>query len=144
MQSAVRPWLVPVLVWLVIPGVLLARAGLYPAVMTGHEIWFSESAFNFIRHGVPQRLIHDDAVGSARADFLPPVIMLVQAIAFLVLGLTPLAVAAQSVLAPLAVIALIILIARDAGASPGWASAAGIAVLGSQIFLRAGLYIRYE
>lgn len=132
------------LAWLAIAAVLVARAGLYPAVMTGDEIWFSESAFNLIRHGVPQRLIHADTVGSARADFLPPVIMLVQAVAFLLLGLTPLAVAAQSVLAPLAVIALIALIARSAGASPGWASAAGVAVLGSQIFLRAGLYIRYE
>ena len=105
--AAARPWLVPALAWLAVAAVLVARAGLYPAVMTGDEIWFSESAFNLIRHGIPQRLIHADAVGSAQADFLPPVIMLVQTLAFLVLGLTPLAVAAQSILAPLAVIALI-------------------------------------
>jgi hypothetical protein len=144
MHAVARPWLVPALAWLAIAAVLVARAGLYPAVMTGDEIWFSESAFNLLRHGIPQRLIHADAVGSPRADFLPPVIMLVQAAAFLALGLTPLAVAAQSILAPLAVIALIAAIARGAGATAGWASLAGIAVLGSQIFLRAGLYIRYE
>src|SRR5271168_483394 len=143
MYAVARPWLVPALAWLAITVVLVARAGLYPAVMTGDEIWFSESAFNLLRHFIPQRLIHDDAVGSAQADFLPPVIMLVQALAFLVLGLTPLAVAAQSILAPLAVIVLIAAIARGAGASAGWASAAGAAALGSQIFLRAGLYIRY-
>src|ERR1700722_10286925 len=144
MTAAARPWLVPALAWLAIAVVLAARAGLYPGGMTGDEIWFSESAFNLLRHGIPQRLIHQDAVGSAQVDFLPPVIMLVQALAFLLLGLTPLAVAAQSIVAPLAVIALIALIARGAGASVGWASVAGIALLGSQIFLRAGLYIRYE
>ncbi|MEJ0069285.1 MAG: hypothetical protein WDO24_11765 [Pseudomonadota bacterium] len=144
MPAVTRSWRVLALAWLAIAAVLIARAGLYPAVMTGDEIWFSESAFNFIHHGIPQRLIHSDAVGSARADFLPPVIMLVQALAFLLLGLSPFAVAAQSVAAPLAVIALIFLIARRNGGSVAWAGCAGIAVLGSQIFLRAGIYIRYE
>ena len=132
------------LAWAAIAAVLVARAGLYPAVMTGDEIWFSESALNLIRHGVPQRLIHHDAVGSATADFLPPVIMLVQALAFLVLGLTPGAVAAQSVAAPLATVVLLCLIARRAGAPVIWSGLAGIAVLASPSFLRADLYIRYE
>ena len=144
MRAVLRPGAILALAWLVVAAFLIARAGKYPAVMTGDEIWFSEAAFNFLRHGIPQRLIHDDAVGSARADFLPPVIMLVQALGFLVLGLTPLAVALQSVLAPLGVIVLLTAIARHAGAALGWAALAGIAVLGSQIFLRAGLYIRYE
>jgi hypothetical protein len=144
MTAAGRPWRVLLAAWLAIAAVLIARAGIYPAVMTGDEIWFSESAFNFIHHGVPQRLIHADAVGSAQADFLPPVIMLMQALAFLLLGLTPFAISAQSIAAPLIVIALIVAIARRAGASIGWAGCAGIAVLGSQIFLRAGIYIRYE
>lgn len=144
MRTLSRPGVVLALAWLAVAAVLIARAGKYPAVMTGDEIWFSESAFNFLRHGIPQRLIHDDAVGSARADFLPPVIMLVQALGFALLGLTPLAVALQSILAPLGAIALITAIARRAGATLGWAGAAGIALLGSQIFLRAGLYIRYE
>ncbi len=132
------------LAWGAIAVVLVVRAGLYPAVMTGDEIWFSESALNLLRHGIPQRLIHADAVGSAVADFLPPVTMLVQALAFLGLGVTPLAVAAQSVAAPLATLALLTAIARRAGAPLVWAGLAGIAVLGSQIYLRAGLYIRYE
>jgi hypothetical protein len=143
-HPAVRPWLALALAWTAVAVVLVARAGLYPAVMTGDEIWFSEAALNLIRHGVPQRLIHHDAVGSATADFLPPVIMLVQALAFLALGLTPNAVAAQSVIAPLAAVGLIFLIARRSGAAVAWAGLAGIAILGSQVFLRAGLYIRYE
>jgi hypothetical protein len=122
----------------------VARAGLYPAVMTGDEIWFAESAFNLVQHGQPQRLIHQDAVGSAVADYLPPVIMLVQALAFSLLGLTPFAVASQSVAAPLAVVGLIYALARRAGAPLAWAGIASLAILGSQLFLRASLYIRYE
>src|SRR5260221_701198 len=100
-----RTWWALTLAWMAAAIVLVARAGFYPAVMTGDEIWFAESALNLVRHGLPQRLIHQDAVGSAQADFLPPVIMLIQALAFELLGLTPRAVAAQSVLAPLAVVA---------------------------------------
>jgi hypothetical protein len=143
-DPAVRPWLGLALAGAAVAAVLVARAGRYPAVMTGDEIWFSESAFNLIRHGIPQRLIHQDAVGSAVADFLPPIPMLVQALAFRALGLTPAAVAAQSVIAPLAAVGLIFLIARHGGASVTWAGLAGFAVMGSQLFLRAGLYIRYE
>ena len=143
-RRATVPWLGVGLAWTAIAAVLVARAGLYPAVMTGDEIWFSESAIELIRHGIPQRLIHHDAVGSAIADFLPPVIMLVQALAFLALGLTPGAVAAQSVAAPLATVVLLFLIARRGGASVTWAGLAGVAVLGSPAFLRADIYIRYE
>src|SRR5258706_16111822 len=116
-----RQWLILALAWTAITVVLVARAGLYPAVMTGDEIWFSESALQFLQDGVPRRLIHADLVGSAEADFLPPIIMLVQAAAFLLLGVTPLAIAAQSILAPLAVVALVFLIARRAGAALAWA-----------------------
>lgn len=144
LDPTARQWLVLALTWGVIATVLVARAGLYPAVMTGDEIWFSESALNFLTHGVPRRLIHADLVGSAQADFLPPIIMLVQAVAFRLLGVTPLAVAAQSILAPLAVITLVFVVARRSGAALVWAGCASVAVLGSQIFLRAGLYIRYE
>jgi len=143
-ESIAPSWIALALAWLAVAVVLVGRAGLYPAVMTGDEIWFAESALNLIQHGIPQRLIHADAVGSAQADFLPPVTMLIQALAFRVLGITPLAVAAQSVLAPLAVVALIFLIARRAGASVTWAGVASLAIIGSQLFLRAGLYIRYE
>ena len=122
----------------------MTRAGLYPAVMTGDEIWFAESAFNLVQPGVPRRLIHADAVGSAITDYLPPVIMLVQALAFSLLGLTPLAVASQSIAAPLAVVALLFLIARRSGTTLMWAGLASVAILGSQLFLRASLYIRYE
>ena len=122
----------------------MTRAGLYPAVMTGDEIWFAESAFNLVQPGVPRRLIHADAVGSAITDYLPPVIMLVQALAFSLLGLTPLAVASQSIAAPLAVLALLFLIARRSGTTLMWAGLASVAILGSQLFLRASLYIRYE
>jgi hypothetical protein len=141
-DSTARPWLA--LAFALAAAVLVLRAGLYPAVMTGDEIWFAESALNLVRHGTPQRLIHADAVGSAEADFLPPVIMLVQAVAFRLLGLTPLAVAAQSIVAPLAVIGLLFAIARRAGVPLLWAGLAGFAALGSQSFLRASLYIRYE
>src|SRR3954469_22666845 len=67
---------------------MIVRAGLYPAVMTGDEVWFAEAARNFLADGIPTRLIHADAVGSAVADFLPPVIMLLQAGSFLLFGLT--------------------------------------------------------
>jgi hypothetical protein len=70
--------------------------------------------------------------------------MLVQALAFAILGLTPFAVASQSVAAPLAVVALIHALARRAGAPFVWAGVASLAILGSQLFLRASLYIRYE
>src|SRR5258708_5594602 len=103
LEPLTRHWLILALAWATAAGVLAARAALYPAVMTGDEIWFAESAFTLGRYGTPQRLIHADTVGSAVADSLPPVIMLVQALAFLLLGLTPLAVASQSIAAPLAV-----------------------------------------
>lgn len=112
--------------------------------MTGDEIWFADSAWNFLRSGVPARTIHADLVGSAIADYLPPVVTLVQAAAFALLGLTPEAIGAQSVLAPVAVMALVFTIARWMGARLLWAGLASLGVLGSQCFLRAGLYVRYE
>ncbi|MDX2103377.1 MAG: hypothetical protein EAZ99_04680 [Alphaproteobacteria bacterium] len=139
-----RTKLALVLAWTVVAMVLTLRAGFYPAVMTGDEVWFAESAFQFLHHGQPLRAIHADAVGSATADFLPPVTMLVQAAAFAVFGVSPLAVAAQSVIAPLAVSVLIYLAARRAGVGTLWAGLAALALMGSPIFLRAGLYIRYE
>ncbi|MBV8167161.1 MAG: hypothetical protein JO021_10235 [Alphaproteobacteria bacterium] len=143
-MSSTRSRVLLALAWAAAAAILVARAGLYPAVMTGDEIWFAESAFNLVQHGQPQRLIHADAVGSAVADYLPPVIMLVQALAFSILGLTPFAVASQSVAAPLIVVALIFALARRAGAPLAWAGIASLAILGSQLFLRASLYIRYE
>lgn len=139
-----RAWIMLILAWLTVAAVLILRAGAYPAVMTGDEIWFAESAYQFLQHGIPQRLIHQDAVGSAQADFLPPVIMLVQAVSFLLFGLNPFGVAAQSVAVPLAAMLLVYAIARGLGASAGWAGFASLGVIGSQLFLRAGLYIRYE
>jgi hypothetical protein len=123
---------------------MVARAGLYPAVMTGDEVWFAEAARNFLEHGIPARLIHADSVGSAVADFLPPVIMLVQAASFLVFGITPLGVSAPSAGVPIAVMLLMFFVARRAGASTAAAGFASIAIFGSQLFLRAGMYIRYE
>ncbi len=143
-ELVARHRLALIAVWLAVAFVLVLRAGFYPAIMTGDEVWFSESAFQFLHHGIPQRLIHADAVGSASADFLPPIVMLVQALSFSLFGLTPFAVAFQSVAAPLTVMLLVSLIARRLGASTLWAGLAGVAVLGSQVFLHAGLYIRYE
>jgi hypothetical protein len=123
---------------------MFARAGLYPAVMTGDEVWFAEAARNFLAHGIPLRLIHADSVGSSVADFLPPIIMLVQSASFLVFGLTPLGVSAPSAGVPLLVMVLMFFVARRAGASTAAAGFASIAIFGSQLFLRAGMYIRYE
>ena len=143
---AIRPRAKPLVLtaWGLLALLMIARAGLYPAVMTGDEVWFAEAARNFIAHGIPQRLIHADAVGSSVADFLPPVIMLLQSASFLVFGLTPIGVAAPSAGVPLIVMVLVFFVARRAGASTAAAGFASVAIFGSQIFLRAGIYIRYE
>ena len=130
--------------WCLLALLMIARAGLYPAVMTGDEVWFAEAARNFIAHGIPQRLIHADAVGSSVADFLPPIIMLMQSASFLLFGLTPIGVAAPSAGVPLAVMLLVFFVARRAGASKAAAGFASVAIFGSQLFLRASIYIRYE
>lgn len=137
-----HPWLIAA--WVLLAASLILRAGEFPAAMTGDEIWFGESAWQFLQHGIPFRAIHADAVGSAVADFLPPTIMLAQAFAFALLGLSQSAVGALGVVVPLAVSSLVYLLARRGGAGFAWAALAGMAVLGSQSFLRAGLYIRYE
>jgi len=143
---AIRPRAKPLVLaaWSLLALLMIARAGLYPAVMTGDEVWFAEAARNFLEQGIPQRLIHADAVGSAVADFLPPIIMLVQSASFLVFGLTPIGVAAPSAGVPLIVMLLVFLVARRAGASTAAAGFASVAIFGSQLFLRAGIYIRYE
>ncbi|MFD2262654.1 ArnT family glycosyltransferase [Lacibacterium aquatile] len=130
--------------WLILAVVFLYRAGLYPAAMTGDEIWFSESAYQFLLDGVPRRAIHADANGSAVADFLPPVVMLAQAASFLLFGLSAFAIGLPSALVPLGCSFLLYAAAKRWGAPTKAAGFAALALLGSQLFLRAGLYIRYE
>lgn len=130
--------------WLILAIVLLYRAGLYPAAMTGDEIWFSESAYQFLLDGVPRRAIHADANGSAVADFLPPIVMLTQAVSFLLFGLSAFSIGLPSALVPLGCSFLLYAAAKRWGAPTKAAGIAALALLGSQLFLRAGLYIRYE
>ncbi len=124
--------------------ILFWRAGFFPAAMTGDEIWFSESAYQWIEQGHPARSIHQDAVGSATRDYLPPVITAIQAVGFLLFGLTPFAVGLQSAVVPLLTVLLVYRLARMRGAMPNRAALAAVAVLGAQTYLASGLYIRYE
>lgn len=142
--DSARPprWLL--IAWGVAALILTARAGLYPAAMTGDEIWFSESAYQFLASGTPKRLIHADAVGSATADFLPPVVMLLQAAALAVFGISAFAVGLPSVLLMLLASLLVYTVARRAGASPEAAGLAALTVFAAQTILRGALYVRYE
>jgi hypothetical protein len=124
--------------------VLILRAGLYPAALTGDEIWFTESAYQLLQTGTPKRLIHADGVGSATADFLPPIIMLLQTLALWVGGLTAGAVGAPSVLLMMLASVLVYGVARQAGATPSAAGLAALTVFGAQTILRGALYVRYE
>ncbi len=132
------------LAWAMFATILVIREGRYPAAMTGDEIWFAESAYNLLQDGTPRRLIHDDAVGSVIADCLPPVITLLQAASFLTLGVTQDAIGLPSTVMVIAIVLLVFVLARQAGAGTGWSGVASIAALGSQVVLRASLYSRYE
>ncbi|KJV08936.1 hypothetical protein VZ95_14580 [Elstera litoralis] len=124
--------------------ILIARAGLFPAALTGDEIWFTESAYQFLQTGTPKRLIHADGVGSATADFLPPIVMLLQTLALWIGGLTARAVGAPSVLLLMLASLLVYRVARQAGASASAAGLAALTVFGAQTILRGALYVRYE
>ncbi|MFY8105602.1 MAG: hypothetical protein ACOVKO_01710 [Elstera sp.] len=130
--------------WGVALVVLILRAGLYPAAVTGDEIWFTESAYQFLQTGTPKRLIHADGVGSVTADFLPPIIMLLQTASLWVGGLTAGAVGAPSVLLMMLGSILVYGVARRAGATPSTAGLAALTVFGAQTILRGALYVRYE
>jgi 4-amino-4-deoxy-L-arabinose transferase-like glycosyltransferase len=144
MKPSSRQLALLIFVWAIFAAILILRAGRYPAAMTGDEIWFAESAWNFLNHGTPARAIHQDGVGSAIADCLPPIIMLLQAAAFSVLGVTQAAIGAPSVIMVASIVLLVFALARQEGAGTLWAGLASIAVLGSQVILRASLYSRYE
>jgi len=124
--------------------VLILRAGLYPAALTGDEIWFTESAYQFLQTGTPKRLIHPDGVGSATADFLPPIVMLLQTATLWLGGLTARAVGMPSVVLMMLASLLVYRVGRQAGASRGAAGLAALTVFGAQTILRGALYVRYE
>ncbi len=130
--------------WTLAAACLLYRSGAYPAAMTGDEIWFSESAWHLLNEGVLRRPLHAGALSSEIADFLPPLTALAQAACFALFGVNAFAVGLQSALAPLAICALVGLLARRSGADWRWAALAGFAALGAPSILRASLYIRYE
>lgn len=142
--SPVRPPLWLLIAWGIAALVLVLRAGLYPAAMTGDEIWFTESAYQFLATGTPKRLIHPDLVGSATADFLPPVIMLLQAASLAVFGVSAQAVGLPSVVLMLLASTLVYTVARRAGAGPTAAGLAALSVFAAQTILRGTLYVRYE
>lgn len=130
--------------WLLAAACLLYRSGLYPAAMTGDEIWFSDSAWHLLVDGRLRRPLHSGALSSEIADFLPPLTALIQALCFALFGVNAFAVGFQSVLAPLAIGLLVTALARRYGAQMHWAALAGFAALGTPSILRAALYIRYE
>lgn len=142
--SPARPPLWLLIAWGIAALVLALRAGLYPAAMTGDEIWFTESAYQFLATGTPKRLIHPDLVGSATADFLPPVIMLLQAASLAVFGVSAQAVGLPSVVLMLLASTLVYTVARRAGAGPTAAGLAALSVFAAQTILRGALYVRYE
>lgn len=121
-----------------------ARTGYYPGTSTGDDLWFSESAYYFIRDGVLRRPMHDDELGSLTRDFLPPLTNLIQAAFFAVFGVNQFSTNAQSSFWCLAVSALVFVMVRLRGGSEGNAFLASIALFGSQIVLDVLIHVRFE
>src|SRR5665213_1805666 len=67
---------------------LWGRAGVLPAASAGDDIWFNEAGYSLLTRGVLSEPIHDDAIGSARRDFVPPIPGVIMAASFSLFGLT--------------------------------------------------------
>ena len=58
------------------------KVGLIPAPSSGGDIWYSKSAYWFLKTGVFQRSMHQEVVGSYIRDFYPPTPSIAQALSF--------------------------------------------------------------
>jgi hypothetical protein len=99
--------------FIIVIALLLARVGRIPAASSGDEIWYSESAYWLLQEGTLRRDFHQDAIGSALRDFLPPAPALAQAAAFSIGGLNAFTIAIAPTATLIAIILTFTLLARS-------------------------------
>lgn len=95
--AALACWLL--LMWL--------RTGSIPAPSNGDEVWAGESAYWLLREGILRSDWHQDAVRSDVRDFFPPIVALLQAVAFEALGMNVLALSIVPSLLITAIVAIL-------------------------------------
>src|SRR5438552_2764182 len=123
---------------------LVSRIGLIPASSSGVDVWFSESAYWFLKTGVFRRPMHHDVVGSYIRDFYPPTPSIAQALSFSMFGINQFSMA----VAPTLGLCLIILVnywfARRLRASPWLALCFSIAFLCVPRSFWYSIQVRYD
>jgi Dolichyl-phosphate-mannose-protein mannosyltransferase len=123
---------------------LVSRIGLIPASSSGVDVWFSESAYWFLKTGVFRRPMHHDVVGSYIRDFYPPTPSIAQALSFSMFGINQFSMA----VAPTLGLCLIILVnywfARRLRASPWLAVCFSIAFLCVPRAFWYSIQVRYD
>lgn len=79
--------------------IIWLRTGTYPAASTGDEVFFAESGYWFSHDGVLKRPWMADAFGGGAHDFFPPILPLITAGLFWLLGPSSFSIMASSSLA---------------------------------------------
>ena len=107
---------------------LCCRVGVLPAASAGDDVWYDDSAWWLLHEGVLRRHIHDNALGDAVRDFLPPVTALFTAGSFRLFGPTQFAVGIVPTASAAAGMAMLATALR-LRSRLGWALAAGLATV---------------
>jgi hypothetical protein len=124
---------------------LWGRAGVLPAASAGDDIWFNEAGYYLMTDGVLREPMHDDAIGSATRDFVPPIPAVFMAAAFSIFGLTQFADGCPGALAMTVTFFLLaVVVRRVSGLSYVASLAAAMAVLFLPQFIRLTYQNRYE
>jgi hypothetical protein len=93
--------------------IIWVRTGLVPAASGGDEVWWSESAYNFLHEGVLRWSCLSDDKGSGTMSFWPPVIAFLQAAMMKVFGVTAFGIYAQSSLVCTLMMVVVYLLSRS-------------------------------
>lgn len=83
---------------------LVLRIGHVPIASGGDGVWYSESAYWLLQDGTMKRPMHQSSMGPAYRDFLPPVVTVVQALMFRLMGLSSFSMS----VAPTIILALLV------------------------------------
>jgi 4-amino-4-deoxy-L-arabinose transferase-like glycosyltransferase len=136
--------LLAIVLLLALVALLLARVGRIPGASAGDEVWYSEAAYWFLKEGVLRRDFHQDGVGSAVRDFLPPLPGLGQAIAFAIGGTNAYTIAIAPTLVTISIVMMFFGLAWRITARPGLAATLAFVFLLPPDAMRYALQPRFD
>jgi hypothetical protein len=120
------------------------RTGIVPAASGGDEVWWSESGYFFSKEGVLRWAMMDDDRGSGQMSYWPPVLPIVQAALFKLLGLTQFSMCAQSSIQITLLLVLVASLVYQRRGNLAYSLAAAVAVLGPLSTERRLVQVRME